>query len=156
MSQATPTIARILARILICVNQRVARTYRNGGLEARQVRAAGAQEGTASLRDVAKVDVGGGDLDQDLATGKGTGLALLTQRDPWPQRVAQRGHGNSTRRAAWPQLRRLVSGHLCEPAVVALERHGHNGGRTISVLGHDQVSLARSRRLPLIGVLAVQ
>ena len=100
MSQATPTIARILARILICVNQHVAQTYRNGGLEARQGTGRGLPGRSASLRDVAKVDVGGGDLDQDLATGEGSGLARLAQRDPWPQRVAQRGHGNSTRRAA--------------------------------------------------------
>ena len=36
------------------------------------------------------------------------------------------------------------------------ECHGHGGGRAIPVLGHDQVRLARPRRLLLILVFAVQ
>ena len=47
-------------------------------------------------------------------------------------------------------------GHVDEPRVVALERDGDVGGRAVAVLGEDEVGLARARRLPLVGVLAVQ
>jgi peptidoglycan/LPS O-acetylase OafA/YrhL len=46
--------------------------------------------------------------------------------------------------------------HVDKARIVALERDRHGGGRAVPVLGHDQVSLARSRRLPLVRVLAVQ
>jgi hypothetical protein len=46
--------------------------------------------------------------------------------------------------------------HVDETAVVTLERDCHCGRRTVPVLGHDQVSLASSRRLSLVGVLAVK
>ena len=47
-------------------------------------------------------------------------------------------------------------GHVHEAAIVPLERHGHGRRRAVPVLGHDQVSLPRPRRLFLISVLAVQ
>ena len=36
-------------------------------------------------------------------------------------------------------LARSARGHVHEPAVVALESHGHGRGRPVAVLGHDQV-----------------
>src|SRR6266568_4739802 len=39
---------------------------------------------------------------------------------------------------------------------MALECDRHGGGRAVPVLGHDQVRLARPRRLPLVRILAVQ
>ena len=47
-------------------------------------------------------------------------------------------------------------GHVDEAAVVPLERHRHRRGRAVPVLGDDQVRLARPRRLPLVGIFAVQ
>ncbi|GAA4224364.1 hypothetical protein GCM10023075_19830 [Streptosporangium album] len=38
----------------------------------------------------------------------------------------------------------LVRGHVDEAAVMALEGHGDRGRGTVTVLGHDQVGLARS------------
>src|SRR4249919_3737750 len=39
---------------------------------------------------------------------------------------------------------------------MALECDRHGGGRAVPVLGHDQVRLARSWRLPLVCVLTMQ
>src|SRR5438034_7055439 len=49
-----------------------------------------------------------------------------------------------------------AGGHVDEAAVVALERDGDGRGRAVTVLGHDQVRLARPRRFLLVGILAVQ
>jgi hypothetical protein len=46
-------------------------------------------------------------------------------------------------------------GHVDEAAVVALEGDRHGGGGAVTVLGHDEVGLARPRGLLLVGVLAV-
>src|SRR5260370_40467726 len=46
--------------------------------------------------------------------------------------------------------------HVDKTGIMALECHRHGGSRTIPVLGHDQVRLARTRRLLLVLVLAVQ
>src|ERR1022692_3842763 len=51
---------------------------------------------------------------------------------------------------------RSAGSHVDEPAVVALERYGHRGGRAVPVLGHDQVRLPRAGRLRLVLVLTVQ
>jgi hypothetical protein len=57
------------------------------------------------------------------------------------------GHGNK---------RSVLTGHIHETAVVALECNGHGGGRAIPVLGHYKVCLPRPRRFLLISILAMQ
>src|SRR5271156_3247195 len=49
-----------------------------------------------------------------------------------------------------------LSGHVHKAGIVALERHGHGGGRAIPVLGHDKVRLTGPRRFFLVLILAVQ
>ena len=58
--------------------------------------------------------------------------------------------------AAHRRSGRLDRGHVDEAAVMALERDRHCSGRAVAVLGHDQVRLACSRRLPFVGILAMQ
>src|SRR6266496_1975734 len=53
-------------------------------------------------------------------------------------------------------LQTLWSGHVHESRIMALECDRHGGGWAIPVLGHNQIRLARPRRLPLVSVLAVQ
>ena len=43
------------------------------------------------------------------------------------------------------KLSALEPGHIHEPAVMALERDCHRGGRAVAVLGDDEVCLARAR-----------
>src|ERR1019366_3536183 len=46
--------------------------------------------------------------------------------------------------------------HVHETAVVPLEGDSDCRSRAVAVLGHDEVRLPRTGRLPLVGILAVQ
>lgn len=50
----------------------------------------------------------------------------------------------------------LAGSHVDEAAVVTLEGDGDRRSGSVTVLGHDQVGLARPRRLLLVGILTVQ
>jgi hypothetical protein len=85
-----------------------------------------------------------------------------------PGRVGGGGGGSAGQGAVWPTgvvvagegIRQGLLGldrrHVDETAVVTLEGNGHGSRRAVPVLGHDQVRLAGSGRLPLIEVLAVK
>src|SRR5205807_9137886 len=90
------------------------------------------------------------------------GRQLLTPQPQTAPATGKPGHnpGLAVILCGAPARPRQLSGlsvrHVDKSRIMTLECDGHSGGRTVPVLGHDQVRLTSPRRLSLICILTMQ